>query len=102
MQIGEQHLAFLEHGPFLGLRLLDLDDHLSAVEDLRGGADDLRPGGLIVGVLRADPDTRVGFDDDIVAVVNYFLDALRREPNPVLVDFYFFGNAYQHDSTSAQ
>ena len=34
MQIGEQDLAGAQHLPLDGLRLLDLDDHLGAGEDL--------------------------------------------------------------------
>jgi hypothetical protein len=44
MEVGEQHLAFAQQRPLLGLRLLDLHDQIRAREHLLGARRDARPG----------------------------------------------------------
>ena len=54
VQIGEQHLAGLQHPAFGELRLLDLDDHFRLREHRRRIGQQLRAGGGIVGVGGSD------------------------------------------------
>jgi alanine dehydrogenase len=55
VQVREQELAVPQHRGFAGLRLLDLHDHLGALEDLLGRGHDLGPGR---GIGAADADYR--------------------------------------------
>ena len=96
MEIGEEQLAAAQHAAFLGLRLLDLDDHVGLGEDLGSAGDDARPGGAIGLVVEADAEPGAALDQHLVAVMDQLMHARRHQPDPVLVRLDLPGNADQH------
>src|SRR5579883_1210851 len=98
MEIGEEHLARPEAGDLGRLRLLDLDDHVGAGEDLFGGPGDTGACPLIGGIVEADARPRAGLDDDPVPVMDELAHASRDQPDPVFLDFHFFGDTDEHGS----
>ncbi len=97
MQVGEQNLAFAQHLALARLRLLDLDDHFGALEDLFRRADDLRAILHVDLVADADAIAGVGLDQHLVAVLDRLAHARRRHADAVFVVLDFLGYAYQHD-----
>jgi hypothetical protein len=100
VEVGVEHLAFVELGALAGLGLLDLHHHLAFGEDLVGSGDDLGPGRTILGVVRADADPRAAFDPHGVAVLDQFLGALGRQPDAELLVLDFARAADQHGAIS--
>ena len=96
MQIGEQQLAALEHGALDGLRLLDLDDHVGAIEDFCRRHNDRRARTAVGVVVHADALPGARLDDHVVPVRAHFAHALRRQADAVLEYLDFLGNADVH------
>ena len=96
MQIGEQQLAASEHAALDGLRFLDLDDHVGAIEYLRRRRGD-RCTRTAVGVV-VHPDALPGacLDDHVVPVRACLAHALRRQADAVLEDLDLLGYADVH------
>ena len=57
MKIGEQDLVSRQLRPLTRLRLLHLHDHLGRGKHLGSAAGNLRPGGLVGGIIRANAGT---------------------------------------------
>ncbi len=85
MEIGEQHLPLAQLLALGGKRLLHLHDQFSSGEHGVGIRDDRRAGGGIVGIRDARAQSRAGFDEDVVPVVDEFGNGRRHEPHAVLV-----------------
>ena len=100
VQVGEQNLIRLQHGPLVRLWLLHLDDHFRLVEDLRGVGGDGRSGALVVVVAGADAGAGIAFHQGLVAVVGDFTNALRRHADTVFVVLNLCGYTNQHDDSS--
>ena len=96
MQVGEEHLALLQHAALGGLRLLDLDDHLGAGKDVGGGGGDRGAGRLVGGVVKTDAQPCLGLDRHRVAGAHELTDAVRRQADAVLMNLDFLGNADTH------
>ncbi len=98
MQVGEQHLALAQHAALVRLRLLDLDDHVGAREDLGRAADDFGSGAAVHLVAQADAGAGHRLDDHRVAVMHQLADAARGQADTVFVRFDFLGHADEHGS----
>ena len=85
MEVGEQHLAFAQHRAFCGQRLLDLDDHLRAVEDGLRVADDLGAHRRVVCVARTDARACIVLHDHVVPVQYRLVHAVGCEADTVFV-----------------
>ena len=96
VQVGEQREVGAEKTVLGGLRLLHLDDDLSAVPDLRGAGNDPRAGLLILFVGEAGKLAGAGLNQYLVASLHKFADAVRHQPHAGFVVFHFSGNAYDH------
>ena len=68
MEIGEKRVILAKKRVFRGQRLLDLDDHIRALEDLGVLLDDFRAGIAVILVAKTDVRARLGFHHDLVAV----------------------------------
>ena len=66
MEVSEEDLSFAQPLPLWRLRLLDLDDHLCALEAVFGRVDNGRAGRLVGIVSRADAGTGLGFNQYFV------------------------------------
>jgi len=86
---GIEYLSFAQHRPLAGLRLLDLDDHLDAIENFPSGLDNLTAGPGVNLVGRADTGASIGFDQNGMAMAHKLLNALggRRHANHVVFHF---------------
>ena len=96
VQIGEQHLAVPQHGGLGGLRLLHLDDHVGAGEDLLRSLDDFGAGAFIIGVAEADGMAGAGLHQHAMAVMDRLAHARRRHADPVLLALDLLGHADEH------
>ncbi len=94
MQIGEQHLAFAQHGALDGLGFLDLDDHVRPGKDFFRGVENRCAGRLVLGVGGANTDTGVGFNYHVVTVFDHFTNAGRGHADAVFVILNLFWDAY--------
>lgn len=70
MQVGEEDLPVAQHSAFGRLWFLHLDDHLRPVEPLLRAAGDFGAGRPIVVVRASDSSARLGFNNDLVCVMN--------------------------------
>ena len=101
VEIGVEDLAVAQLHPFVGLRLLDLDDHVGLGEHFRGGLGDRRAGGAIGVVVGADAGAGAGLDQHLMAVRDIFADRRRRQADAVFVVLDFLGAADAHLSISS-
>ena len=98
VQIRKQDLAFAQHRAFDRLRLLDLDDHLRALEHFFGARSDLRAGTAIVVVGGADAGAGIGLHQYRMTMHLHLTHRRRRQADAIFVDLDFFRNADQHCS----
>ena len=96
MQVGEEDLALSQQTTFGQLRLLDLHDHVGALEHAGGIGDDRRSGGGVPLVVQPDLHSGAGLHHHAVSMVNQFTDRPRRQAHPVLVVLDLLRNANQH------
>ena len=96
MQVGEEDLILAQHRRLDRLGLLDLHDHLGALEDLLRGVDDLRAGRFVHVVVESDGGRGVALHHHLMAVGDEFPHGGRREPDPVLVDLDLLGHPDEH------
>ena len=96
MQVGVEDLVVAQLHPFAGLRLLDLDDHVGAGEDVFGGLDDLRAGGAVGVVVGADAGAGARLDEHLMAMRDVFADGARRQADAVFVVLDFLRAADAH------
>ncbi len=101
MQEREQHLVLAQHRRFAGLRLLDLDDHLRALEYLGGGINNLRTGFAKSIIVEVDTRTRTSLDHDLMAVGDDLAHGGRNQADPVLVCLDFLRYANKHFDSPA-
>ena len=73
-----------------------IDRLLGAREHFRGGCGDRCAGALRVAIRGADAESRIDFDDDLMAVPHQLAHAGRREPDAILVRLDFLRHADQH------
>ncbi|PZO82067.1 MAG: hypothetical protein DI626_10430 [Micavibrio aeruginosavorus] len=78
------------------MRLLYLDDHIGARENLFGGADNLRPARLIIRIGKVDSGSRTRFHQHLVPVRRKFPYAGRDKPDTMLLRLDFLGDAHDH------
>ena len=97
VKIGEESLPGTDHRPFARQRLLDLDDHVRASENLRRPGYQLRPSLPIILIrqARAQPGSRL--EQDTVTGPHQLFDPDRQHRHTVLVPFHFLRNTYDHD-----
>ncbi len=96
MEIGIEDLPLAQHGALVCLRLLDLDDHFGALEDFRGGFDDLGALRAVIVVACADAFAGAGFDQHLMAVNDQLARAFGRQANAIFVVLDFLRAADQH------
>ena len=101
VQIGVKDLVGLEHGALASLRLFDLNDHFSSVEDFGCVIGDLGAGAAIVVVGRADSTAGIGLDQHGMAMGRQFGDAFGRQTDAIFVILDFFGDTNAHDGLLA-
>ena len=101
VEIGVEDLVVAQLHPFVGLRLLDLDDHVRLGEHLFGGLGDRGAGRAVGVVVGADAGAGAGLDQHLMAVRDIFADRTRRQPDAVLVvlDFLRAADAHGHSSS---
>jgi hypothetical protein len=99
VEVGEQHLALAQLLALARLGLLDLDDHLGALEDFRRLGDDRCPGHLVVVIGDADAGPGAGLDQRVMAVGHHLAHVGGRQPHPVFLHLDFLGHADQHMDT---
>ena len=96
MQIGEQDLTGAQHRPFGGLRFFDLDDHVAGFEHLGGGADDLRPGGDVIGIRKARAGACIGFDRNLMPMRHGLARGIGGDADAVFLRLDFLGASDVH------
>ncbi len=84
MEIGEQHLPFLEHLHFVRLRLFDFHDHLSFRKDVFGQRNDRCPLVLELAVEDARAFACTSLDQDLVAAIGELTYSDWRERHAML------------------
>ena len=87
--------------PFHRLRLLDLDDQLSAPEDVLGVRRQSGPRRLIGRVRKARPFPGAWLHHHLVAMGDQFTDGSGAQPHAVLVRLDFTGNPDPHGALSS-
>jgi hypothetical protein len=96
VQVGVQDLPRAQHLAFLRLRLLDLDHHLGAVEDLGRRGEQLGPGLPVLLVRQPDGCASAGLHGDRVAMQGQLSHAGRRQADAVLMVLDFLGYTDAH------
>src|SRR5262249_44528041 len=96
VQIREEHLALLEHGAFLQLRLFDFDDELGFLEHFFRGGENLRAARFIVRVVQADARAGIMLNEYFVARGGQLPYAGWREPDAILMNLNFFRTTDAH------
>ena len=99
MQIGEQHLVLAQGADLVGLRLLDLDDHLGRREHIGAARQDFGARGFVDAVVEPNAGAGAGLDNDLVPVMHQLAHAAGYQPDPVFVALYLFRHADQHRQT---
>ena len=97
MEVGEYHLTFAYPTQFLGLRLLDLDDHVGAVEDLLRGGKDRRACVGIGGVIKTSADAGTCFDNNLMSLVHRLVSGIRGHADAEFLWLDFFGATDFHE-----
>ena len=83
MQVGEQHLVRAQHGALAGLRLLDLDDQLGALEHRARVGKHFRARRRVLLVGAADAGTGIALDEHLVPVHHELVHVGRNEADAV-------------------
>ena len=96
MEIGVEDLAVAQLHPFVGLRLLDFDDHVRLGEHVLGGLGDFGACGAVGVVVGADAGAGAGLDQHLMAVGDIFAYRARRQADAVFVVLDFPGAADAH------
>ena len=92
-------MAGFEPGDLDGLGLLHLDDHVGGLEYRVGIRQDLRPDVAEYVIGEADPRTRSGLDEDLMALAAQALDDAGRGADAKFEGFDLFGDADAHDGS---
>jgi hypothetical protein len=98
MQVREQYLALAQQAAFGELGFLHFHDEVGIRKDVLGFGGNLGASGLVVRVLEANTGAGAGLDQDLVSCIDQLSHACGYEPNPILVNFYFFRDANFHGS----
>ncbi len=99
VQVGVEDLAGAQPLDLDRLRLLDLDDHVGASEDLVGGVDELGTGGDVLGVGERGAVAGGLLDENRVAVRDELARAARRHADAELVVLDLLGHSNDHVRT---
>jgi len=100
MQVRVEDLPLSEALDLDRLRLLDLDDHLGAREDLIRGVHELRSGRLVLGIRERGTLPRTSLDEDRVPVGDEFLHTARSHGDAELVVLYLLRYTDDHVHSS--
>ena len=96
VQVGVEDLAVAQLHPFVGLRLLDLDDHVRLGEHVLGGPGDRCACSTVGVVVGADTGAGARLDQNLMAVGGVFADGARRQADAIFVVLDFLGAADAH------
>ena len=100
VQIGEERLALAQHGAFLRLGLLHLDDQVGRGEDLGSGGEHLGASPRVVLVGEALAGGGVMLHEHLVPVLHRLAHAGRRHADAILVDLDLLRHADAHRCVS--
>ena len=96
VQVRVEDLARAQHRDLDRLRLLDLDDHVRAREDLVGGVDELGAGGRVLGIGERRAVAGALLDEHRVAVRDELPRRRRRHADTELVVLDLLGHSDDH------
>ena len=85
MQVGVKNLAGTQHGAFLRLRLLDLDDHVGCCKHGCRIGCQFGTSGYILLITQTDRRTRASLYQYFVTAQGQFANAGRRQADTILV-----------------
>ena len=99
VQIGEQDLPLAQQFDLIRLRLLDLDDHLAVTEDFSAVGQQNAPRVAVLLVVEAGPIARAGLDEHLMPRRHVRPDAIRRQPDAILMPLDLLDRSQLHISS---
>ena len=101
MKVGVQDVVFPQLHPLAGLRFLDFDNHVRVVEHFRSAVGDLSTGNHIGRIVGADPGTRIGFNQNLMALTHILTNRFRRKPDTEFIVLDLFWYTQLHIASSS-
>ena len=96
MKVSEQNLIFVQHPAFVGLWLLDLDDHVGALKDFLRRLSHAGARRFIILVGQPNLEPGMPLHHNIVAMLDDFAHTARRQTDPMLERFDFLWHTDPH------